>query len=404
MQKSVHQLLYCLLQMSLTRRTLLGAAAAPLAGAPRKFAIRRDYLIEAENIPAFWVTSFEEVGSFLRERIRKGKVQVFGKTAGGRPMRAVCYGEPRKGTGTTTFSGSLGFGDVRAYIGPNYERKVYWGMGAVHGGEFEGIAGAVNLLSVLETGKDLRGREWPEITAAARALDRILIIPITNADGRARIPLRMIRHQGTNNRVQEYFNTGARPDGTNIGWPACKQNIPLDFSTTQFPGGYPNDGGVNIQHDDFFGKRQPETQALFDLAARERPDLTLNMHTGANFLHPLRPFLEPVLTPAFEELYRRVMTRLTTAGLQQTADVKKEANASRERLSVFNLDSALNLHCGSLSVLVESPSHNFSSAKRGGEAFFHTPDNLVDAQLIAHQEAMKFLAETGGRARWTARK
>ena len=391
--------------MTLTRRTLFAAAAAaPLAAARRDFAIRKDYLGEPDNIPAFWVTSFEEVGSFLKERIRKGKVQVFGKTAGGRPMRMVCYGEPRKGKGTTTFSGSLGFGDVRAYIGPDYGRKVYLGMGAVHGGEFEGVAGAVNLLSILETGKDLRGREWPEITAAARALDRILIIPITNADGRARIPLRMIRHQGTNNKVHEYLNTGAKPDGTNIGWPQCKQNIPLDFSTTQFPGGYPNDAGINIQHDDFFGNRQPETQALFDLAARERPDLTINMHTGANFLHPLRSFLEPVLTPAFDSLYRRILTGLTTAGLQRTSDIEKESDPARERLGVFNLDSALNMHCGSLSVLIESPSHNFSGATRDGKPFFHTPDHLVDAQLIAHQEAMKFLAETGGRARWTQKK
>jgi hypothetical protein len=31
----------------------------------------------------------------------------------------------------------------------------------------------------------------------------------------------------------------------------------------------------------------------------------------------------------------------------------------------------------------------------------HTPDHLLDAQLICHQEAMGFLAETGGRWRWT---
>ena len=71
---------------------------------------------------------------------------------------------------------------------------------------------------------------------------------------------------------------------------------------------------------------------------------------------------------------------------------------------MFNLDSALNMHCGSLSILVESPSHAFSTAKRKGEPFFHTPDNLLDAQLICHQEAMGFLAETGGRVRWNAKK
>ncbi len=73
----------------------------------------------------------------------------------------------------------------------------------------------------------------------------------------------------------------------------------------------------------------------------------------------------------------------------------------RERPSVFNLDSALNLHCGSFSVLVESPSHTFTTAKRKEQPFLHTPDHLLDAQLICHQEAMGFLAETGGRWRWT---
>jgi hypothetical protein len=285
---------------------------------------------------------------------------------------------------------------VRAYIGPGHVKKVYMAMAAVHGGEFEGIVGSVNLLSVLETGRDLRGREWPAIVDAAKALDRIIVIPITNLDGRARVPLRMIRHRGTDYKVQEYFNTGGKLDGSLIGWPQCKEHIPLDFSTTQFPGGYPNDAGVNFQHDDFLGKRQPETEALLALAGRERPDMILNMHTGAQFLHPLRPFADLALTPVFEEFYRRVNARLTRAGLQVETDPKHEG------VSAYNLDTALNLHCGALSMTVESAAHSFSDAKMNGKPFVHTPDNLLDAQLICHEEAMVFLAKTGGRARWTA--
>ncbi|MCC6858500.1 MAG: hypothetical protein IT158_08060 [Bryobacterales bacterium] len=389
---------------NVTRRDCFALAPTlALAGAPQKFPIRPDYLREHSPVPDFWRCSVDEVTLFLKENVRQGSVSVIGNTAGGRPIRAVFYGRPRGGRGSTTFSGALGYGDVRAWIGPDHERKVYLAMASVHGAEFEGIVGAVNLLSVLESGKDLRGREWPEISAAARRLDRIVIIPITNVDGRARVPLRMIPPQGADFTVSEYFNTGGKLDGSIIGWPQCKRDIPVDFSKVQFPGGYPNDAGVNIQHDDFFGKRQPETGALFELAARERPDLTLNMHTGADFLHPLRPFLEPVLTNAFEDLYRQVMTQLTAAGLQRSDDPAEVANPARERLSVFNLDSALNMHCGSLSVLVESPSHAFSRAKRNGRPFFHTPENLLDAQLICHQEAMKFLAGSGGQVAWRAR-
>jgi hypothetical protein len=344
--------------LKLTRRSYLAAMPVPLLAAkPRQFPIRQDYLKEHESIPPFWQSSVEDVNRFLQNHVRKGQVAKIGTTAGDRPMNAVFYGRPRNGTGTTTFSGSLGYGDVRAWIGPDYERKVYLAMAAVHGGEFEGIVGAVNLLSVLESGKDLRGKEWPELTTAAGQLDRIIILPVTNVDGRARVPMRMMPPQGIDHTVSEYFNTGAKPDGSIIGWPQCKRDIPVDFSKVQFPGGYPNDAGVNIQHDDFMGKRQPETSALLDLVARERPDLTMNMHTGAQFLHPLRSFIEPVLTPTFEQLYRRVISRLTRAGLQRTDDVAAEADPAREQLSSFNLDTALNLRCGSLSVLVESPSH-----------------------------------------------
>ena len=179
---------------------------------------------------------YEEVERFLDGRVRKGAVQEIGRSAGGRPIRATFYGRPRSGKGTTTFSGALGYGDVRAWFGPDYARKVYLAMASVHGGEFEGIVGIVNLIAVLETGADLRGRAWPGITAAAAALDRIVLIPILNADGRSRVPLRMGVHRGADHTVAEYFNTGGQPDGSLIGWPDCKEFIPLDFSADPVPG------------------------------------------------------------------------------------------------------------------------------------------------------------------------
>jgi hypothetical protein len=362
-----------------------------------------EYLVQADVIPDFWVSTVEGAYSFLDHQVHKGVVQQYGTTAGSRPMRAVFYGTPRGPKGTTTFSGSLGFGDVRAYLGPDNGKKVYMAMGSVHGGEIEGIVGLVNLLSVLETGKDLRGKPWPEIAAAAAKVDRIILIPITNVDGRARVPYRMLRNWGPNDQVQEYFNTGGVKNGKLLGYPNCKQYIPLDFSTVVFPGGYPNDAGVNIQHDDFFGHPQPETRALLDLVARERPDITVNMHTGGDFMLMAREFTEPSLTPAFEELFRRVQTALTLAKLQATDDVAREADPSRAKLGVYNLDTAINLNSGALAVLIESPSHAASPAMRYGQRFTHTADDILNAHLTAHQEAMKFLAETGGRVRWTTK-
>jgi len=205
------------------------------------FQIPPDYLREASDIRSFWLSSYDEVNNFLDKTVQKGQIRVIGTSAGGRKIRAVLYGSPRQGKGTTTFSGSLGFGDVRAYRGPDHNKTVYMSMAAVHGGEFEGIVGMVNLISVIETGKDLRGKEWPGITEAVSQLDRLILIPIANPDGRERIPLRMELYRDTIYTVPEYLYTGVTRDGTITGWPQIKEFIPMDLSKPGFPGVDPND-------------------------------------------------------------------------------------------------------------------------------------------------------------------
>ncbi len=374
---------------------------------PFTFKIPADYLLEPDEIPVFWKNTLEEVSDILENTVKLGEVKTIGTSAGGRPIKAVFYGSPREGKGTSTFSGSLGFGDVRAYRGPDHDKTVYLGMSAVHGFELEGIVGTLNLITVLETGKDLRGKEWPEITEVAGKVDRLIIIPVMNPDGRARVPIKMEIHRGSskNYKINEFLNTGGYEDGSMIGWPQVKEFIPMDFTKYGFPGGYPNDAGVNIMHDDFFGERQPETQALFDLVAKEKPDLIFNMHTGAPFqnyfIRMHRPFAEPALTKAFEALYTWVHSALALMGLQSTNDPAIEADLSDVYQGAYNLDAALNLHCGALSVVIESPNHGFSGTNRAGETVLQTPEMILDAQLACHQEGMKFLAETGGRSKWT---
>jgi hypothetical protein len=174
----------------------------------------------------------------------------------------------------------------------------------------------------------------------------------------------------------------------------------MDFSNPGFPGGYPNDAGVNIQHDNFLGRKQPETQALFDLAEREKPDLIINMHTGAVYMRMDRPSGEQALCPAFDTLFKYVHSELAINGLQESNDPAIEGNPARATTGVYNIDGALNWHCGALSIVVESPSHAFSGNSATREDKIESPDNLLNAQLICHQQAMKFLAKTGGRSNW----
>ena len=380
---------------------LFGWLQSAIAQERKAYYIPEDYLAEPEEIPSFWISTVDDVNEFLKKNVIKGKLEVIGTSAGGRPVYAVFYGTPREGHGTTTFSGALGFRDVRAYRGPDHDKTVYLGLAAVHGGEFEGIVGMVNLISVIETGRDLRGMEWPDIGVLVEKLDRLILVPIVNPDGRDRLPLRMEAYQGTNHTVHEYLNTGGRPDGTIIGWPQIKEYIPWD-DTIGFPGGYPNDAGVNIVHDDFFGNMQPETRALFDLAHREKPDLIINMHTGgASHMFAIRPFTETVLQPVFDAYITAVHTVLTEKGLQRSYDAGIEADPTRMPSGTFNLDSALNMHCGGLSICVESPPHGFTVSHSGGILSVMTLEMLLDTQLISHQESMRFLIDTGGRSAWT---
>ncbi len=367
------------------------------------------YCDEAKAIPAFWLTTPEEVDTFLRDQVRLGVVETIAISPGGRPVKSVSYGRPRAPGGTTTFSGTLGTRDqdIRCYRGPDAGKAVFVAVAAVHGGELETIVGALNLIAVFETGRDLSGQAWPALVALRDQVDRIVIVPLGNPDGRARFPVRMEPYRGgelDSYFVHEYLNTGGHKDGSLIGWPAVKEFIPMDFRQFAFPGGYPNDAGVNLMHDDFMGQPQPETRALLDLVAREKPDLILNMHTGVAkndyYMEVHRPFAEPGMSPVFDAFYRRVKTRLTLEGLQGSRDPAVSSNPARVASFAYNLNTALNLHSGGLCVTIESPCHGYSGTNAAGEPAVHAPADLLRTQLIAYEESLAFLRDTGGRVRW----
>src|ERR1039458_4001819 len=52
-----------------------------------EYNIPREYLVEANRIPEFWVSTVEGVNRFLDRQVRQGTVRQFGTTAGGRSMR-----------------------------------------------------------------------------------------------------------------------------------------------------------------------------------------------------------------------------------------------------------------------------------------------------------------------------
>jgi hypothetical protein len=90
--------------------------------------------------------------------------------------------------------------------------------------EPEAVAGAVNLLHILEHGRDLRGRRWPEIRRLEKRL-RLLLVPLANPDGRARVRIPSL--VGLTSDDHSFYAQGMWKDGRLITWLGSKQFIPL---------------------------------------------------------------------------------------------------------------------------------------------------------------------------------
>ena len=138
-----------------------------------------------QNAPAFWKTDLETIESWAK-KARRAQTWSLCKSAGGRDVWAFAYGGKQEFTRRANYSSACGAHDKSCYAPVEGKKPVVALLGAVHGGETEGTAALVNLISLLETGKDLNGDAYPSLVEAAEGV-RLVIVPVCNADGRARV-------------------------------------------------------------------------------------------------------------------------------------------------------------------------------------------------------------------------
>jgi hypothetical protein len=228
------------------------------------------------NMSEHYPTRLQDISDAL-ERSEKGESWEIGKSAGGRPIWAIAYGEKEPVEHSANLSSALAAGRPEAFFGDHRrEKPVLLIHAAAHGAEMEGIAATLNLVSVMETGADLKGQEWPGL-AAARGM-RLVIVPCLNPDGRARVPADDPT-VWTEDEVEQYRH-GLHADGSRIGWPECKVPHPRDPEADGVLGAYFNDAGVNPLHGVFLSPTvAPETHSIMALALDETPDCVLDMHS-----------------------------------------------------------------------------------------------------------------------------
>ncbi len=229
-------------------------------------------------IPSWWQPGVEAVGAYLDKEVRAGQVEVLCESPGGRVVRSVTYGDAEPELrGTANWNSALGAREPDAYYrrGPGVrKRPVLMIQAGAHGAEPEGTIGALSIINILETGKDIAGNPQPKLREKLQRL-RLIITPIANPDGRARCPYDGF--VGLPEEEMHRVGQGTRADGSLYGWPGCKVVHPMK-GDVGFLGCYFDDNGVNLAHDNWVNPMSRTTTAIMKLVCDEGPDMLLNLH------------------------------------------------------------------------------------------------------------------------------
>jgi len=315
--------------------------------------------IPARELPDFWAGTPDAVEAALR-KVSRGEVTTLAQSPGGRSLHLVAYGPREQSQRLANYGSAVAAREPSAYADKAArQRPVVLLVGPVHGQETEGLTGLVNLIAVMETGRDLRGRDQ----AALRDLGercRLLIIPVGNPDGLARFEPQSL--QGMTSADLRFWGQGTWSDGSECGWPQCKRLHPMVGERVGFLGCYFDDAGVNPMHDEFTAPLGPEAPAILRVAREEGPDLAVSLHSHEASPALLRTAFAPLEMQAkvrslAEEYYALLVQRgLPHGGLFTPQAEDKEHSAS------LNLVSALHHVSGATSFTFECP-HGLSDEK-----------------------------------------
>jgi hypothetical protein len=338
--------------------------------------------------PESYLTSYEKVCRRL-EGLKRAEVREIARSPGGRPLHAVAYGEFEPVARTANLSSALAAKRPEAFYGAGRRKQSLLIVSAVHGGEMESIAGVMNLVSLMETGRDLDGVEWPRLRECCSRL-RLVVVPVANPDGRARID--SDDPTGWSNDQTERYRHGLDASGKPIGWPACKTPHPRDPRADSVLGGYFNDAGVNPHHGGFLDRSvAPETHAVLDLALEETADCFLELHScGAGpFFMVGYDFLPPAMSErqsCFDGAWR---AKMRAAGLPAPGWTTRGISSS------IVLTQLAYHRAGALPLLFEGGSGSRYKSGAGGRSVYR---QIIETYMLLFEAVAEIGVEEGFRA------
>ena len=373
------------------------AATTPVAPAPRMTYEEAHARVLKRELPPFWVGDVKQVDRLV-EKLKQGQVRTIAKSPGGRPIYVVSYGSLEKVERNSNFNSAVGGRDLTAYMNKSLRKKpVIFFIGPVHGHEVEGLTGLMNLIAVMDSGRDLRGKEQPELRRLGEQC-RLLIMPCGNPDGTARFEPRALN--GMELIDLQFWGMGTWADGRIAVWPDSKRQHPRTGPKIGFMGCYFNDIGINPMHDEFFAPMSTEAPAIINVAADEGPDMAVSLHSCAWVPSILRPAYTPLVIQAdTAKLAERYYALLEQRGLPHDKQAEKPVieGDGKGPLDPFNLISAVYHASGATAFTLECP-HGILGDKPCHVTF----DQLVDVQLTLYEVMMRQALEakaaaTGGK-------
>ena len=367
------------------------------------------------DIPGFYKSRLSDIEIELAG-VKRGDVQLIATSPGGLPVYTVCYGEK------DNFHSQANYNSAVAAKNPNYYAKktketkpIVFFLGPVHGQEALERKREVNRVNggdadhaayhgaccrapcirnhghIAETGKDHRGKGWPELK---NNLDkcRVIIVPCANPDGRKRCPYDSF--VGLPVEIMTKYGQGTHKNGTSWGWPQAKSLHPMK-GDVDILGAYFNDNGINIMHDDFFFPMAEETIAVLKIARDEAPDITVSLHS-----YELPPsILQAAYLPFFmkervadfanrlNDHYKNVGLPYMPEGWKSIAEIDDKEFPPRVS---FNLIGALHHISGTMALTFEC-SHGTTNKET--KMPIVTYDDILDIELNLYNELFNCLLE-----------
>lgn len=346
--------------------------------------------IPDRDLPQFWVGNERDLPGILTN-LNRGEARVIAETPGGRPMYLVSYGVRESTSSEANFNSAVGGRLLSAYMNkPARNRPVLFFVGPVHGQEVEALTGLVNLINIMEKGRDLRGKYQGRLRDLGSRC-RLLIVPSGNPDGIARFEPQTLKDMSVDDL--RFWGQGTWSDGTFCDWPEAKRLHPMVGPKVGFLGSYFNDDGINPMHDEFLRPMGPEAPAILEVALEEGPDFAVSLHS-----HGAKPAL---LRPAFVTLdvqqevrdLSQHYYRLLEQNDLPHGEVFEVAPEMGGLPPAFNLTSALYQISGAVSFTFECP-HGLSDEY----ACKVSLDQILDIQLSLYESMMEFALESKARS------